>query len=189
MFSLRYSLIVTLLITATPNLSHAWTQYCDSTLPIQHPSSQYTDHGDGTVTDNRSKLMWKKCSIGETTQDCIGDPDLLDWKEAHLAASTANSQGFAGYTNWRLPNIKELMSLIERSCERPAINLSIFPIKELGDGFASPSNSFWSSTPSFSDAYGDINTKALSLNSTYEVMPRSHPKTDKAQVRLVRSPN
>ena len=64
------------------------------------------DNGDETVTDIRTGLMWPKdgtglgyASGGSKTQD-----EVIDW---------ANALNFAGYTDWRLPNINELKSFQE----------------------------------------------------------------------------
>jgi hypothetical protein len=32
---------------------------------LSSPTSRFDDHGDGTVTDRQSKLMWMRCSIGQ----------------------------------------------------------------------------------------------------------------------------
>ena len=47
----------------------------------------------------------------------------------------------AGFTNWRIPNSKELATLVERSCIAPSINLSIF--------VSTPSAVYWSSSYDF----------------------------------------
>ena len=57
----------------------------------------YTDNGDGTITDNVTGLMWQKSFI------------TLNWGDAEDSASTATT---GGYTDWRVPTIKELYSLI-----------------------------------------------------------------------------
>lgn len=69
---------------------------------------QYTDNGDGTITDMVSGLMWSR------SPDLNGDGDIdaddkLTYNEAIQEASSFN---LAGYSDWRLPTIKELYSLI-----------------------------------------------------------------------------
>ena len=63
----------------------------------------YVDHGNGTVTDLATGLMWQKGYSGKMSQ---GE-----------AAAGASSFGLGGYTDWRLPTIKELYSLIDFSGE------------------------------------------------------------------------
>jgi len=68
----------------------------------------YTDNGDGTVTDNVTGLMWQK------SPDMNGDGDInvadkLSYDDALAGASSFN---LSGYTDWRLPSIKEMYSLI-----------------------------------------------------------------------------
>jgi|APSaa5957512622_1039677.scaffolds.fasta_scaffold02176_4 hypothetical protein len=59
----------------------------------------YTDNGDGTITDNVTGLMWQQ------------DPgEKMTYDEAVAGASDLT---LAGYADWRLPSIKELYSLIQ----------------------------------------------------------------------------
>jgi hypothetical protein len=39
-------------------------QTCQNYIPNEWEDSRYTDNGDGTVTDNETTLMWKKCTQG-----------------------------------------------------------------------------------------------------------------------------
>jgi hypothetical protein len=58
----------------------------------------YTDNGDGTITDNVTGLMWQK-DMGAR----------ISYNNARAKADTLT---LAGYTDWRMPTIKELYSLI-----------------------------------------------------------------------------
>jgi len=104
-------------------------QTCNPNIPEETPNSRFVVHGDGTVTDSRTGLMWKRCPEGQGGSDCAilnasGYPEYLPWNQALQRAADAI---FAGYSDWRLPNIKELASLVETKCYAPAINLRIFP--------------------------------------------------------------
>jgi hypothetical protein len=90
------------------------SDFYDATAIIQQPSPDqslfwqdggrrtnppdYTDNGDGTITDNVTGLMWQK-NMGEK----------LSYSDAMIKADTATT---GGYTDWRVPTIKELYSLI-----------------------------------------------------------------------------
>ena len=75
------------------------------------------DNNDGTVTDKTNGLIWKKCSYGQqwdgNSQSCTGTAELLTWENA-LAKAAQES-------DWRLPNINELQSLVDDSVYSPAI--------------------------------------------------------------------
>ena len=121
---------------------HSVAQTCLSDAPQTTPTSQFVNNGDGTVTDLTTGLMWMQCSLGQVWVNgaCTGDAQTLNWQEALLLA---HGYQFASQDGWRLPNIKELASLTERQCVRPAINETLFP--------STPSDDFWTSTPSVRD--------------------------------------
>ena len=103
--------------------------------------SRYTLHNDGTVTDKATKLMWKVCSEGQNWSDTNGSVSCsstttttYSWKGA---LEHVNSYTFAGHSDWRVPNIKELNSLVALDRYKPSINLSIFPTHQQS-GFGLP---------------------------------------------------
>ena len=85
----------------------------------------YTDNGDGTVKDNATNLVWQKCSAGQNNDaGCTGTASGIDWKSA-LAYCEGLTLG--GRSDWRLPNLKELLALADRSRVNPAIDTVKFP--------------------------------------------------------------
>ena len=80
---------------------------------------------DGTVTDGVTGLMWKQCPEGLEGSDCsVGAAGLLIWGGS---MKRARDSEFAGYTDWRLPNMKELLSIVAFDQSSPAINTTVFP--------------------------------------------------------------
>ncbi len=79
----------------------------------------YTDNGDGTITDNRTGLMWEKL----TDDGSIHDKDTTYyWTDGfNVKIATLNSSSFAGHADWRVPSINELQSLIDYGAVSPAV--------------------------------------------------------------------
>ncbi|MBL4760729.1 MAG: DUF1566 domain-containing protein [Mariprofundaceae bacterium] len=155
--------------------SHAAVAACLTSITASTPTSQFTDHGNGTVTDNKTGLMWKQCSEGLSGVNCAtGTVAVYTWKAALLAVQTLNmGVGFAGFTDWRVPNIKELDSIVEEQCRLPAINSVIFP--------ATPVNNwYWSASP-----YAGLATHAWFVNFN-DGLDSAFLKSSSNSVRLVR---
>ena len=83
-----------------------------ATVVWAKPDSAYIDNGNGTVTDIETGLMWQQ----EGTMD-------LDWSKAR---SYCSGLSLAGYTDWQLPTLAELATLVDTSWE-PTINPTFFP--------------------------------------------------------------
>jgi hypothetical protein len=85
----------------------------------------YTDNGDGTITDNNTGLMWEKKSLeGDVSTNLNHRDKAYTWDEAfsvHIAGLNAGG-GFAGHTDWRVPNIKELLTIIHYDHVAPAVS-------------------------------------------------------------------
>ena len=110
----------------------------DVTLKVD----EFVDNNNGTATDVSLGLVWMRCSVGQAWADetCTGNASELTWQQA---LQTAHGYEYAEKLGWRVPNMKELASLTERSCVRPAINELFFP-----DSY---SDAYWTSTPSVVD--------------------------------------
>lgn len=96
------------------------SQLCDLSRGQTTPSSRFvifTDEGINIVKDRSTNLMWRRCLEGTYGYNCsLGRPDAMRWREAMELG-----QG------WRLPTRKELLTLVERRCKNPAMNLDVFP--------------------------------------------------------------
>ena len=66
----------------------------------EYGKNNFVDNGDGTITDLATGLMWQQSDSGRG----------MDWEKALSYAETLN---LAGYDDWRLPNVKELQSIVD----------------------------------------------------------------------------
>ncbi len=149
------------------------------------PTGHFVDNGDGTVTDKTTGLTWKRCSEGQTWDSsasaCSGTAVQYTWQAALQRAETLDSSGgFAGKKDWRLPNSKEISTIVERACQNPAINLTVFP--------GTPDNGlFWSASP-YLGRYSGSTTDSMAWVEAYPVGNAFvKPKGEQHYVRFVRS--
>jgi hypothetical protein len=120
----------------------------------------FTDNIDGTITDNVTGLVWQKQDNATT----------YTWDNA-LTYCNANTPALPG-SGWRLPNIKELQSIINYQIFSPAINVTFFPGTQL--------NRYWSSTTYVVNA-----TNAWSVHFSNGAISNAN-KTTPYYVRCVR---
>ena len=154
-------------------------QTCRDSISASTPTSRFII-SDDTIIDNTTNLEWQRCRLGTAwdasangcPDDGISDNETYTWEQSLEAAA---SNEFNGASDWRLPNIKELNSILEEACYDPAINLQLFP--------DTPSGWFWSSSPyavdsegawlvNFGDGEGDYDYRD---NLSYVRLVRSRP--------------
>lgn len=122
----------------------SFAQECVSSIISDVTSDRYALYSGSNgaeIIDLETRLVWRRCVLGQTwnnsTSTCDGTAATYDLRDAMLNAEVVGDQeGFA----WRIPNIKELNSLVDYSCNLPAINEVAFP--------NTPENiGIWTSTP------------------------------------------
>lgn len=156
-----FNFMLLLLLSGLAGITHAeQTCQAQSEVPATTPTARFSDHADGTLTDKQTGLMWAKCAEGLSGSGCTtGLATSHDWDEAlDLAAQSM----LANFQDWRLPNINELLSIVEQQCVRPAINLSVFPNIPVDQWGLSD---FWSATPYAGDTDASWYVRFTSGNS------------------------
>ncbi len=145
------AILFSLLLIPTATIAE---QSCQTLLPETTPNSRFTDNGNNTITDKTTGLTWKKCQEGTTGSDCntpegtgnqvlnassqvVGAiASVFTWQQAlqHVDNVNAGAAGTNnhGSTTWRLPNIKELASIVQMNCIQPSANTTLFPSTNYG---------------------------------------------------------
>ena len=125
-------------------ISHSAGDDGDLKKGVKWPNPRFSDLGNGAVKDRLTKLIWLKNA---------NDFGLRRWDQALSDANTLAS-GSHGLTDgskagdWRLPNVKELQSLIDFAYFQPALSSASGTSKWTnGDAFiVVQSGAYWSST-------------------------------------------
>ena len=102
-----------------------------ATVRAAAPSGHYTFPTTGTVFDTKTKLTWQRTAPATT----------YAWANAKTYCAGVGAT--LGGTGWRLPTIKELLTIIDETQMAPPIDSAAFP--------GTPVASFWSSTLQASD--------------------------------------
>lgn len=113
----------------------------------------YTNHGNGTVTDNNTGLMWVR------DPDAAGVGGVYSWNQALQVCRDLN---YAGHSDWRLPTVQELVTLRDAGRYNPSID----PV------FVCRSSDYWSSTvyARYTDHAWDVDFDLGNVNWYYQTL-------------------
>lgn len=186
----------------------AFATCANSNIP-GHYNNRYDDMGDGTVKDKMTNLVWMKCdvdvswnalnSICQPPSEVLGGGEgrtTYTWQNALIEARNTNVNGFADKRDWRLPNIKELASILELNCLASNPNEVDGTYAIDTDAFSIDVSTYWSSTP-HAEAY-DAKDGSPYINQAWNVAFRRNTSdigavfsdiTQTFNVRLVRDDN
>lgn len=123
---------------------------CNDAIAKSTPDSQFKANRDGTVTDLSTGLVWLQCLYHHTDVSYPSPAAYCNIQHSTSELDRTWQETMEGYyeteynpyaASWRIPNIKELSTIIETACTQPAINARIFPLQKYGR--------VWSSTFSF----------------------------------------
>jgi hypothetical protein len=89
--------------------------------PLGSFDNHFVDNSDGTVTDNATGLVWQKS----------GSSRSLENRYAKRYIKRLNNEQFAGYSDWRMPTIEELASLIKKAKINGVHIAPVFDIKQI----------------------------------------------------------
>lgn len=133
---------------------------------VAQPNPRFTVNGNGTVTDNLTGLIWLRLANCSSffDSDPTGD-NLRNWPAA-LAAVSSLESGHCGLTdgsvagNWRLPNLRELHSLLNYAYTAPSLS------NAAGTGHFVPDDPFYGAQ---TDYYWTSTTRADPIDWAYYV--------------------
>jgi len=156
---------------------NVWTSYV--------AESRFSTPVSGVVYDSVKQLYWQSSASTTEQTTCktydtntFADTNCNDWTvndDCNWCAAKAYCDALSlwGYTDWRLPNVVELTSIVDFSKINPSIDTTYF---------ASASNNYWSST-----TYADSTSNAWIVNFTSGYAAYyNNTKTNSYYVRCVR---
>jgi hypothetical protein len=104
---------------------------------IGWPSSRFLSLGNETVKDNLTGLIWTADANTPGPSACGPGVEKISY-DSYLFVQCLNNNSYLGYNDWRVPNRKELQSLIDHSQSNPALP-AVNPFTGFGSGM------YWSS--------------------------------------------
>ena len=110
--------------SAVKNMCIKYNFFCDIMNEKRSFTNDFQDNKDGTVIDYATGLMWQQQI----------DRRYLNLKEATEYVKALNKEHFAGYSDWRLPTIEELVSLIQSKRDKTS-GLLIDPVFSGDEGY------------------------------------------------------
>jgi hypothetical protein len=158
-----------------------------------HAASTLQPNADGTVLDTATGLVWKRCQEGQTWDGstCASRSNTYTFDQANALSGSVT---FAGQSDWRLPTIRELQSIVNYSTANPSRDASAFPDSSRWYWYVWSSTAYAGNTSlrwaiNFADGYLDSNAvrqlfhvRLVRAGSSLPAMNLARPTTDYADL-------
>ena len=130
--------------------------------------NDFMDNGDGTIPDSATGLIWSKADSGEG----------MDWEDALAWVQQKNEENYLGYNDWRLPNAKELQSIVDYTRSPQTTNSAaidpVFKVTSIIDEGGQTNYPFyWTSTTHVNAADGGQSAVYISFGEALGYMNNS----------------
>jgi len=118
--------------------------------------NDFVDNGDGTITDLATGLMWSKADSGTG----------MDWESALQWVQDKNAEDYLGHDDWRLPNAKELQSIVDYdrspdTTDSAAIDPVFDATPIVNEGGQPDYPWYWTGTTHIEQTAGGMDTEAV----------------------------
>jgi hypothetical protein len=140
-----------------------------------------------TVTDAVTGLTWDRCSWGQVGPTCVGHPTIFPYyKDSMQIAAVANASRYKGFHDWRLPNVRELETLVKID-GNPAIDMNVFPNTLIADNHSDyVTSSQYEPVPGISNAYWYVEFANGTVGNVDKEFDQTSQYPNVSAVRLVR---
>jgi len=130
--------------------------------------NNFVDNGDGTITDTTTGLMWSQAGSGEG----------MDWEDALAWVQQKNEENYLGHNDWRLPNAKELQSIVDytrspKTTNSAAIDPTFEVISIVDERGETNYPFYWTSTTHASAALGGDAAVYIAFGEAFGYMMNS----------------
>lgn len=79
--------------------------------------SEFESTGTGILIDEQNKKMWMNCRLTSATEfDCKSEAASMSWYDLDEAMAQIKENGLFGYSDWRIPTVQELLTVVDRKC-------------------------------------------------------------------------
>lgn len=139
-------------VTIALSVASFAAQQCDSSIRKTTPDIRFVkDDVKGIAYDTYTGLKWYRCPLGKfwnkDKKTCAGTNEKNTFGTALVKVKDFNldPKNTTSIQTWRIPNAKEMSSILEDACLKPALNQNIFVNFIQGEGHE-VENYMWTST-------------------------------------------
>lgn len=108
---MRVSNFLFVILSVFSTAVSANSDFISTNAPACAPYAGLIDNKDGTLTDERSDLIWSRCDYGAKFvkgKGCVGEVKTWSWSEGLAIAKKSRA---SGADNWRMPTLDEFASI------------------------------------------------------------------------------